>query len=81
MIEKDAAGIAHAEIIETIKKTRLEKGYSQSKLGELSGVQQPIIARMEKGNTHPKLATVLKVLVPLDKKLAVVPAEKGGETS
>jgi predicted transcriptional regulator len=38
----------------------------------LSGVRQPVIARMEKGN-NPQLATVLKVLAPLGKTLSVVP--------
>ena len=39
----------------------------------MSGVKQPIIARMEKGSTSPQIDTVLKVLAPLGKTLAVVP--------
>lgn len=54
-------------------KARQEKGFSQKKLEELSGVKQPVIARMEKGLTSPQLDTVLKVLAPLGKTLAVVP--------
>lgn len=53
-------------------KARQEKGFSQKKLEELSGVKQPVIARMEKGLTSPQLDTVLKVLAPLGKTLAVV---------
>ena len=70
-------------IIGEIKKTRQEKGYSQQKLSDLSGVRQPIIARMEKGKTTPQLETVLKILYPMDKKLAVVPNDtlKGGADS
>lgn len=56
-------------------KARQEKGISQKKLEELSGVKQPIIARMEKGNTSPQLDTMLKVLAPLGKTLAIVPLE------
>ncbi|MBQ3398089.1 MAG: helix-turn-helix domain-containing protein, partial [Synergistaceae bacterium] len=52
-----------------------EKGISQKDLEELSGVKQPIIARMEKGSTSPRLSSVLKVLAPLGKTLAVVPIE------
>ena len=52
-----------------------EKGISQKKLEELSGVKQPIIARMEKGTTSPQLDTVMKVLAPLGKTLAIVPLE------
>lgn len=54
-------------------KARQEQGLSQKKLEELSGVKQPIIARMEKGITSPQLDTVLKVLAPLGKTLAIVP--------
>ena len=54
-------------------KARQEKGLSQKKLEELSGVKQPVIARMEKGQTSPQLDTILKVLAPLGKTLAIVP--------
>ena len=40
---------------------------------ELSGVKQPIIARMEKGHTNAQIETILKILAPLGKTLAVVP--------
>ncbi len=60
-------------IIGELIRARNEKGISQKKLEELSGVRQPIIARMEKGSTSPQLETILKVLAPLGKTLAVVP--------
>ena len=41
----------------------------------MSGVKQPVIARMEKGSTSPQIDTVLKVLAALGKTLAVVPLE------
>ncbi|MCM1049630.1 MAG: helix-turn-helix transcriptional regulator [Clostridiales bacterium] len=64
-------------IIAELIKARQEKGISQKKLEELSGVKQPVIARMEKGSTSPQLDTILKVLAPLGKTLAVVPLEAG----
>ena len=57
-------------------KARKEKGYSQKKIEELSGVKQPIIARMEKGSTSPQLETVMKVLASLGKTLKIVPLEE-----
>ena len=54
-------------------KARNEKGISQKQLEELSGVRQPIIARMEKGKTSPRLDTVLKILAPLGMTLKIVP--------
>lgn len=60
-------------LIGELIKARQEQGVSQKKLEELSGVRQPIIARMEKGNSSPQIETVLKVLAPLGKTLAIVP--------
>lgn len=72
--------IAESEIrvalIGEIIKARKERGISQKRLEELSGVKQPIIARMEKGSTSPNLGTILKVLAPLEKSLAIVDIKK-----
>lgn len=53
-----------------------EKGITQRKLETLSGVKQPVIARVENGNTTPNLSTILKILQPLGKTLAIVPIEE-----
>ncbi|WP_061813072.1 helix-turn-helix domain-containing protein, partial [Streptococcus pneumoniae] len=47
------------------------------KLEEVSGISQPVIARMETGESSLQLDTVLKVLTSLGKTLAVVPLEQG----
>ena len=62
-------------IIGELIKARNEQGLSQRELEQLSGVKQPIISRMEAGETSPQLDTVLRVLAPLGKTLAVVPME------
>lgn len=62
-------------IMSELIEARNEKGISQKKLEEMSGVSQPVIARMETGKTSPQLDTVLKVLASLGKTLAVVPLE------
>ena len=53
-------------------KARNERGISQKRLEELSGVRQPVIARMETGRQSPTLETVMKLLNSLGKTLAVV---------
>lgn len=73
--EEIAESDLRVAIIGELIKARQELGISQKKLEELSGVKQPIIARMEKGYTSPQLETVLKVLAPLGKTLAIVPLE------
>ena len=70
-----ASNLRVAMMIELVNARR-DQGISQKKLEELSGVKQPIIARMEKGYTSPQIDTVLKVLAPLGKTLAVVPLER-----
>ena len=59
-------------LIGEIIKARQEKGISQKKLEELSGVKQPVIARMERGPSNPQIDTILKLLAPLGKTLAIV---------
>lgn len=71
--EEIAESNLRVSLIGELIKARQEQGISQKKLEELSGVKQPIIARMEKGSTNPQLSTLLKVLAPLGKTLAIVP--------
>jgi ribosome-binding protein aMBF1 (putative translation factor) len=70
--EEIAASELRVSLIGELIRARQDRGLSQKKLEELSGVKQPIIARMEKGNTIPQIDTVLKVLAPLGKTLAIV---------
>lgn len=73
--EEIAESNLRVALIGELIKARQEKGLSQKKLEELSGVKQPVIARMERGSTSPQLDTILKVLAPLGKTLAIVPLE------
>jgi ribosome-binding protein aMBF1 (putative translation factor) len=66
--ERAASNLRVAMMIELVN-ARAEKGISQKKLEAMSGVKQPVIARMEKGYTSPQIDTVLKVLAPLGKTL------------
>ncbi len=72
LAESDLRVALICEIIEA----RQQKGISQKELEAQSGVKQPVIARMELGKTDPQVSTLLKILLPLGKKLAVVPIDK-----
>lgn len=74
--EEIAESNLRVALISELINARQEKGLSQKKLEELSGVKQPVIARMEKGTSNPQIETILKILAPLGKTLAVVPIEK-----
>jgi len=69
--EEIAASDLRVELMIQIARARKENGITQKKLEELSGVRQPVIARMETGSTSPQLDTVMKVLAALGKKLVI----------
>ncbi len=69
--EEIAESDLRVALIGELVKARQEKGITQRELEQMSGVKQPIIARMENGNTTPNLSTVLKVLAPLGKTLYI----------
>ncbi len=62
-------------LIGKIIEAREEMGLSQRELAGLSGVKQPAIARLESGTTVPRVDTLIRLLVPLGKTLAIVPLE------
>ena len=75
--EQIAESDMRVSIMSELIKARNEQGITQKQLEDMSGVKQPVIARMEHGTSNPQLETVLKVLAPLGKTLAVVPMESG----
>lgn len=73
--EEIAESNLRGALIGELIKARNERGITQKQLEEMSGVSQPVIARLERGTTSPKISTVMKLLAPLGKKLAIVPLE------
>ena len=71
--EEIAESNLRVALIGELIKARKEKGITQKQLEEMSGIKQPVIARMETGKANPQLETVLKVLAPLGMTLAIVP--------
>ena len=69
--EEIAESNLRVALIGELVKARKERGLSQKQLEELTGVKQPVIARMENGSTTPNLSTILKVLAPLGKTLDI----------
>ena len=71
--EEIAESDSRVALMGELVKARKEQGISQRKLEELSGVKQPVIARIENGSSNPQLETIIKLLAALGKTLAVVP--------
>lgn len=74
--EEIAASDLRVALIVELINARREKGISQKELEELTGVKQPVIARIEKGTSIPNVSTLLKLLVPLGKTLTIAPLQK-----
>jgi transcriptional regulator with XRE-family HTH domain len=55
-----------------IRAERQAAGYSQTRLGELTGIQRPIITRLESGKHTPTLETLDRVAVALGVSLATL---------
>lgn len=62
-----------AAIIDTLIEQRKEQGMTQKELAQATELTQSVIARMESKKAIPQLNTLLKVLAPLGKTLAIVP--------
>jgi len=71
--EERAASDLRVAFLCALIDARNEKRITQKELERLSGVKQPMIARIERGTSSPTLDTVLKLLAPLGKTLAIVP--------
>ena len=59
-------------VINAIVTAREESGLTQKQLSELCGVQQPVIARIERAVHSPQINSIIKILKPLGYTLAVV---------
>lgn len=71
--EEIAESDLRVALIGELIRARQERGISQKQLEEMSGVAQPVIARLERGTTNPNISTLTKLLAPLGKKLVIVP--------
>lgn len=71
--EEIAASDLRVALIPEMIKAREEQGLTQRDIEKMSGIAQPVIARMEKGTTIPSIDTVLKFLVPLEITLKIAP--------
>ena len=59
------------EIVKTIIKERVKRGWSQTELAEAIGSRQPVISRLESGDSNPSLQTLSRIAKALDLSLKV----------
>ena len=64
------------EIIEATIQVRKNCKLTQRELSKKSGINQPIIARIEKCINSPQINTLIKLLYPMGYTLKVVPLDE-----
>ena len=64
---------AKAKLLGEIIDARQELQRTQKKLESMSGIKQPMIAKIENGNVNPSLDSLLRLLVSMGKTIKVVP--------
>ena len=64
------------DLVGKLIEAREQKGISQKRLAEMSGLKQPAIARLERMQATPQIDTLFRVLKPLGYTLEIVPDKK-----
>jgi|LSQX01.2.fsa_nt_gb DNA-binding XRE family transcriptional regulator len=77
-VSVDLVKMQRGQLIAHLAQARRQAGLSQKQLEATSGVKQPVIARLECGDTNPQLETILRFLLPLGKTLGVIDLKEIG---
>lgn len=75
-LEENHESKSRAQYICMLAQLRNEHKITQKQLEELSGIKQPMIARIENGDTIPRIDTLIRLLEPMGLTLKIVPIEK-----
>ena len=59
-------------LLKSLSEIRREACFSQTRLGDAAGIRQSVISRIEGCEISPQINTLLKLLAPLGKTLAIV---------
>lgn len=59
-------------LLQELSAIRREAAFSQTRLGDAAGIRQSVISRIEGCEISPQINTLLKLLAPLGKTLAIV---------
>jgi HTH-type transcriptional regulator/antitoxin HipB len=61
-----------------IRRARKQRGWSQTQLGERTGLRQETVSLIESGNPATRLDTILALLAALDLEFQIGSRSKGG---
>ena len=63
------------DLVEQFIRLRRKRGFTQERLEELSGVSQQQISHIERGQSEPRIDTLLALAASLRAQLVLIPAE------
>ena len=78
-IESDYVEQEKRQLLKSLSAIRREASFSQTRLGEAAGIRQSVISRIEGCEISPQINTLLKLLAPLGKTLAIVDLKENKE--
>ncbi len=70
--EIDIVGEEKMRLLKSLSRIRRDNSFSQTRLGEAAGIRQSVISRIEGCEISPQINTLIKLLAPLGKTLAIV---------
>jgi HTH-type transcriptional regulator/antitoxin HipB len=59
-----------------LKSTRSQKGLTQEQAGNLVGITQAMVSRIERGESNARIDTLFRLMSALELEVAVKPIEK-----
>ena len=59
-----------------LKSTRSQKGLTQDQAGNLVGITQAMVSRIERGESNARIDTLFRLMSALELEVAVRPIEK-----
>jgi DNA-binding transcriptional regulator YiaG len=72
MADEDEAKILQDVLIQRIKEIRIAKKLTQKQIAEIMGVNQPDIARWEKGEMMPSVNSITKFCIATNTRLELI---------
>ncbi len=72
----DIVEVEKRRLLRSVSLARRSADLSQVKLGEIAGIRQPVISRIESGDIAPQINTLFKLLAPMGKTLTITDLEE-----
>ena len=60
-VAENPRGVMATELLCNLIAARNQKGLSQQDIAVKTGIKQPMLARIENGNTDPRFSTLIKI--------------------